>query len=235
MKNTIKSVVIQFSMSLIGVILVAFGLAATVRASIGLDPWGVLFNSCLLTYKHFTPENLQLKFITYGNMITIISALFVVIASLLRKERLKVLSIISGIFLGTFVNLWIEILGKITFPTLFIGPFNIVAILIVLFGIIVLSFGSSISLQFPILMTPVDYLVLAIKDRFPNQPYGIVRTCIDTSAVILGSIITYLVLFNITLIPLGLGTILNFFLIGYVINFISPRISPILTKIKSVK
>lgn len=233
MKNTIKSIIIQFFMSFIGVILVAFGLAATVRGAIGFDPWGVLFNSCLLTYNKFTPQSWHI--IAYGNMITIVSAFFVVIASLLRKERLKVLSIISGIFLGTFVQIWISLLLNITLPTLLIGPLNIVSILVVLFGIVVLSFGSSISLQFSMLMTPVDYLVLAIKERFPNHPYGIVRTCIDTSAVILGSIITFLVLFDITLVPLGLGTILNFFLIGYVINFISPRISPILLKIKEIK
>lgn len=230
MKNFNKQL-IEALMSLVGVIFLALGLATIVKAAIGLDPWGVLFFGVLSAYNKVTP--LELHFIQYGDMITIVSTIFVLIASLMKKERIKWLSIVSGFFLGQFVNIWVALWFSIQIPSVFIGSFNVMSLLILAFGIFTLSLGSTISLNFPMLMTPVDYLILAIKDYFPNREYGPVRIMADTSAVIVGYIITFIFTQNFFTASIGIGTILMFFCVGFVINLLIPFITPITNKIKN--
>ncbi|MGL4663231.1 MAG: YczE/YyaS/YitT family protein [Culicoidibacterales bacterium] len=218
---------IEFFMSLIGVITLALGLALIVKAAIGLDPWGILFSGTLSAYNRVTPEAWHI--FKYGDMITIVSTLFVFIASFMKKEPIKWLSILSGFVLGQFVNIWLIFLLPIPMTS---GTFSWLSYLVLALGIVVLSLGSVIALTFSILMSPVDYLVLAIKEKFPKQEYGTVRICADTSAVILGSIITFVFTQNISNIPVGIGTIIMFFGIGYVINLLLPIVTPVLKKIK---
>lgn len=218
---------VEFFMSLFGVVLLALGLALIVKASIGLDPWGVLFNGALNAYNKMTPEAWHV--IKYGDMITILSTLFVFIASFMKKEPIKWLSILSGFFLGQFVNIWLSFILPIPMTS---GPLRIESYFVLLLGIVILSMGSTVSLTFSMLMSPVDYLVLAIKDKFPNKDYGMVRIGADTSAVILGSIITLLFTQNISAILIGIGTVIMFFGVGYVINLLLPMITPLLKRLK---
>lgn len=218
-------------MSLIGVLFLAFGLATIFIANIGLDPWGVLFSGVLSAYNQVTPSNFHI--ISYGDMITIASTLFVFIASLMKKEKIKWLSIVSGFFLGQFVKLWISLWILIPLPAFYIGPLNLISLLVLALGIFTLSLGSTIALNFSMLMTPVDYLILAIKDRFPNREYGPVRIGADTSAVIVGALITLVFTQNIAIVPVGIGTILMFFCVGIVMNLLIPIVTPLMKKIKN--
>lgn len=225
--NQIKKYSSEFLMSLLGIITLALGLSLIVKANIGFDPWGILFNGALDAYKQVTPSPLHI--FQYGDMITILSTIFVFIASLMKKAPIKWLSILSGFFLGQFVNIWLYFLVQIPINTGISSPFSY---LILATGIIVLSLGSIITLTFSILMSPVDYLVLAISEKFPKQQYGTIRIIADTSVVILGAIITFCFTQNIHRIPINIGTVFMFFGIGYVINILLPKIEPHLKKLQ---
>lgn len=218
----------RFSMSLIGIITLALGLSLIVKASIGFDPWGVLFNGVLNAYNKMTPPTWHI--LQYGDMITLLSIVFVFIASTMLKEKIKWLSILSGFFLGQFVNIWIYFLEYFSFNGSITNP---ISYFILLLGMLILSLGSIITLTFSTLMSPVDYLVLAISKKIPQQKYGTIRIFADTSAVILGSLITILFTQNILLIPVHIGTIIMFFGIGYIINILLPQVEPLLKKILS--
>lgn len=217
-------------MSFIGIIVLALGLATIVKANVGFDPWGILFNGMLNAYNKVTPDSLHV--LKYGDMITIISTLFVFIASAMRKAPIKWLSIISGFLLGQFVNIWVGLWLLVDAPSLSIASIDIMPFIILAFGIITLSLGSIISLHFSVLMSPVDYLILTIKDRFPNHTYGLVRIGADTSAVIIGVLITLLFTQNIFATQVNIGTVIMFFGVGYVINLLMPIVSPLLKQIK---
>lgn len=225
--NTIKKYGIEILMSLIGIIFIALGLAIFVKAAIGLDPWGVLFNGSLNAYKTLLPK--QLHIFQYGDMITLVSTLFVFIASYMKKESIKWLSIISGVVLGQCVNLWVALLGA----PLQTNIFNPTSYILLILGIVALAVGSVVSLSFPILLSPVDYLILAIKDKFPKVKYGPVRIGADTSAVILGTIITLVFTQQMNLVLVNVGTVIMFFGIGFAINLLLPLITPYLKKIKT--
>lgn len=231
MNKNFKKHAIEFSMSLLSIIILAFGLAAIVIASIGFDPWGILFNGALLAYNKITPESLH--FLKYGDMITIISTFFVFLVALVKRTKVKWLSILSGIFLGQFVNLWINLWQFITIPNIQFGIFPFTSLLILTIGILALSLGSSIALSFSMLMSPVDYLISTISNTFSNHAYGHIRIIADTSAVIIGVIIVFAFTFSFNQTQVGVGTIILFFAVGYVINLILPSLTKLLSNIKS--
>lgn len=223
-----KTYSIEFLMSLLGIITLALGLAIFVKAAIGLDPWGVLFNGALNAYERVTPPSWHI--FKYGDMITILSTLFVFIASFMKKTSVKWLSILSGFFLGQFVNIWLLFLLPLPLTT---GVLNPISYIILAVGIVILALGSIITLTFSLLMSPVDYLILAIAEKFPNKQYGTVRIFADTSAVILGTIITLCFTQNIHLVLVHIGTVIMFFGTGYVINLLLPIITPHLKRIQN--
>lgn len=210
----------------IGIIVIALGVALIVKANIGIDPWGVFFNATQMTYMAFRPE--WLPAISFGDSITIISFVIVISASLLIKEKIKWLSIVGGILLGQCVNIWAYLLQFVNIPVieLHLGSISIntVSFVFLVIGILILSFGVAITIHFPFIMTPVDYLMYAIDLKVPQIAYGIIRVISDITMTTIGALLILILTQDFSKTRVGIGTIILFFITGLVIDFIQKRI-----------
>lgn len=206
--------------SIIGIIIIALGVAIIVKANIGIDPWGVFFNAVQLVYMQFKPDffpNMR-----FGDSITIVSFVIVMSASFLLKEKIKWLSIIGGVLLGQFVNVWSFILSGLTpfkFDIMLLGlHIDLVSILMLLIGIVILSLGVGLTIHCPFIMTPVDYLMYALDIKIKKVPYGIIRVISDICMTLIGTMIILFLTQDMSQTRVGIGTILMFLITGLVID-----------------
>lgn len=215
-----KKTVAQMFGSVVGIIVIAFGVSLVVKASVGIDPWGVFFNAMREVYMTYKLSSMPT--LTLGDSITIVNIFIVVISSLLVKEKIKWLSIVGGIVLGQFVNVWSFLLTNITFGQinveLFGSTFNLIGYILLVLGIVVISFGIAITIHFPLVLSPVDYLAYALDKVVSPISYGVLRVISDISIAVLGMVIVLLVTGDFSRTRVGVGTILMFLVTGLVID-----------------
>lgn len=208
--------------SIVGIIIIAFGVAMIVKANVGFDPWGVFFNAMKELYLAVKPSFFPV--IQLGDSITIVNVFIVLLASFLVKEKIKWLSIAGGIVLGQFVNVWSAIISPIAFPQYFVvlGPVNLdlVGMIILVISIFILSLGIVVTIYYPTIQTPVDYLAYAIDKVIPAINYGVLRVMSDCIAMCVGIIIVYGVTRDFAMTRVSVGTILMFMITGLVINLV---------------
>lgn len=209
----------NFLFSSLGIIIVSFGVALVAVVNYGLDPWGVLFNGFALAWNKVSPFGFN---ILYGDAITIVSVFTVTIASFILKERWNYLSVIAGIVLGQFVNIFAAILSVFDFDG---TPVKIIAIFV---AMILIGIGISFTIIFPFFMSPVDYFSIAVDKLTPTN-YGVTRVICDTSAVALGFIVVYALTQNFTESKIGFGTVIMFLLGGIIVNFCLTNMQKIFT------
>lgn len=231
MKNTWKSII----GSVIGIIIIAFGVALIVKASIGIDPWGVFFNAMQMVYMSFKPTFMPA--ISFGDSITIISFFVVISASLIVKEKIKWLSIVGGILLGQFVNIWSWILQVFLFPKINIivlgTSIDMMSFLLLIVGILILSFGVAITIYYPAIMSPVDYLMYALDVKIKHISYGVIRVISDITMTSLGALIILLLTHDFGKTRVGIGTVLMFLVTGIVIDKVQKMLGKCILKIPS--
>lgn len=221
-----KKTIAQLFGSVIGIIVIAFGVAIIVKASIGIDPWGVFFNAMQTVYMmcktSFMPA------ISFGDSITIISIFIVIIASSLAKEKIKWLSIVGGVLLGQFVNVWSSILQIFVFPSikvsLGITDFDIISMCMLFVGIFILSVGVAITIHYPFIMSPVDYLMYALDLKIKRVSYGMIRVISDVSITCVGALIIILTTGDTAMTKVGIGTVVMFLITGLVIDKVQQNI-----------
>lgn len=218
--------------SVLGIAIIAFGVALIVKASLGIDPWGVFFNAMQMIYMTF-----KLSFmpnISFGDSITIISFFIVIIASMLAKEKIKWLSIIGGVLLGQFVNVWSTVLQFVTFPefklSLGIMSVDSVSLFLLITGILILSFGVAITIHYPYIMSPVDYLMYALDLRIHNLSYGVIRVISDVTMTSVGALLAMSLIGDPGKTKVGIGTILMFLITGLVIDKIQKKMGEYINK-----
>lgn len=106
-----------------------------------------------------------------------------------------------------------------------------VRILLVLAGIITLSFGVALSVIANVIMNSGEAFVKAISDK-SGLIFGNVKIGFDVGCVVLALIISWL-LFNGKIIGTREGTILTALLTGVVVNFFIKRISEPVNRVLS--
>lgn len=227
-----KKTIAQLSGSIIGIIVIAFGVAIIVKANIGIDPWGVFFNAMQTTYMMFKTS--FMPSISFGDSITIISVFIVIIASILAKEKIKWLSIVGGVLLGQFVNVWSSIIQMFVFPNVKISlgiiDFDIIGMMLLVVGIIILSFGVAITIHYPFIMSPVDYLMYALDLKIKRISYGMIRVISDVSITCVGALIIILTTGDTAMTKVGIGTVVMFLITGLVIDKIQQNIGKYVNK-----
>ncbi|MGL4662967.1 MAG: hypothetical protein ACRCV7_04745 [Culicoidibacterales bacterium] len=231
MKNTWKSII----GSVIGIIIIAFGVALIVKASIGIDPWGVFFNAMQTVYMSFKLDFMPA--ISFGDSITIISFFIVISASLIVKEKIKWLSIVGGIILGQFVNIWSLIFQIFYFPQMTVSIFgasiDMVSLFLLVVGILILSFGVAITIYYPAIMSPVDYLMYALDVKIKHISYGVIRVISDITMTSLGALIILLLTHDFGKTRVGIGTVLMFLVTGIIIDKVQKMLGNYILKISA--
>lgn len=208
MKN-IKEISIRTAYAFLGVAILAFG-AATLRVGkVGLDP--------------YTAANIGIGKslgLSLGVYQLIVNCIILVLVFLFGRKYIGIGTVVNMVLTGFFIDFYTWVYE--TFIPLEITRF--VQLSLLLLGVIVFTFGASLYMSAELGNAPYDAIAPIIVDR-THGSYKIVRISQDVFFVLLAFIFSG---------PVGIGTVINAFLTGPLIDFWNKKVSLPLIK-KSTK
>lgn len=164
-----------------GLAVISLGTYLTIQANIGLAPWDAFHTGvATLTGRR------------YGDIAVTFSVIIIIIDFLLG-EKIGVGTLLNGILVGKFVDLY-QWCG-------FVKPMENfwAGVLLMTLGQVFLSFGIYLYMRTGWGCGPRDALMVAVNKRLPKMPVGLARATIDGSALLGGWLLGA---------KIGLGTVL---------------------------
>lgn len=212
MKNrNIKELMIRSLYALIGVAILAFG-AATLRiGQVGLDP--------------YTAANIGIGGVlglSLGVYQLIINIIILGLVFIFGRKYIGIGTVINMVLTGFFIDFYTWIYT--TFFTIKINLFSQAVLLIL--GVVIFTFGASFYMSAKLGNAPYDAIAPIIVEHTKAQ-YRTVRVIQDVFFVILAFIFGG---------PVGIGTVINAFFTGPLIDFWNKKVSePIIEKSVKIK
>lgn len=177
---------------IMGFIIIAFGTNMTRYSGLGLNPWGTLHEGISIVTG-----------ISFGR-VTQLTGVAVLLLSLFIKLYPGIGTILNMFFIGFFVDL-IDRLGIIPRVDMISGR-----MLYLLLGMFLFNFGVYIYMSGRLGAGPRDGLMVGLV-RLTGKPVSIVRPAMEFTVIALGILLGG---------TFGIGTIINAFGGGYMLNFI---------------
>lgn len=197
---------------IVGLFIMAFGVAISVKANIGVSPI-----SCV-------PYIYSLNFsLSIGEFTIILNTLFILIQiSILRKEYkiIQLVQLPAIIVFGYCIDITMFLLGN-SHPTNYF-----VQLILCLFACVVLAFGIFLVIKTRLTYLPLEGLVLVISQTFQKE-FGKIKISMDSLMVVIGFFSSFIFLHE--LVGIREGSIIAALSIGALIKFFSFKI-PIVEK-----
>ena len=191
-----------FAFSL-GLFLMAFGVAISVRADLGVSPI-----SCI-------PYVFSLNStLTLGELTVVLNVALIIlqIGILRRRYRLAQLFQLPAIIVfGLFIDLSMQMLSGLK------APYYLWQLLFCLVSCIVIAFGIALIVRAKLTYLPGEGLAIAITDTF-KKDFGKTKISIDSSMVIIGTFSSLIMLGQLQ--GIREGTFLATILVGYIVRHI---------------
>jgi uncharacterized membrane protein YczE len=172
----------------LGLFLMALGIALTLRAGLGLGPWDVLHQGM----SRHTP-------LTFGQASQVVGAL-VILVGLLLRVRPRLGTILDMLLVGFFVD---RILGTSLIPDPRPGGLPIQALMDV-FGVLLLGLGSGLYIRANLGAGPRDGLMLGLQ-QVTGRRLAVVRVGLELSGVAMGFLLGGTVGVGTLVYALGIG------------------------------
>lgn len=192
-----------------GLFIISIGVSLTIKANIGTGAWDAL------------NVGLYNKFgLTVGTWVIIVGAIVILVNAALLKRIPDFLAIITIMIIGLFIDFFLIFVLKGWELNSFFIEF-----IVFLLGLLILSLGIAMYLQAKFPLSPLDNLMLAIRERF-HVSVGLAKTIGELTGLVLAFI------FNG---PIGIGTILVTLLIGPFIQLFFPFFERLMNRKPTVK
>jgi uncharacterized membrane protein YczE len=187
---------------LLGLIILACGIALVIRADIGAGAWDAL------------NVGLSRKVgLSIGSWVILVGIIVMLLNSLLLGERPDFASILTVLIIGPLVDAWMWLIH--VHPPTFSWKLTLFAM-----GMTVIAIGLAVYLQANFAPTPIDKLMYAIS----------LRTGLSLRASKTVGELAALLLAWLTGGPIGLGTLLITFGIGPLLQFFLSRVEPLFAR-----
>lgn len=196
--------IIRWFAFFIGIFVMAFGIALTIKAELGIAPWDVLHIGLMLQFG-----------LTVGSWSIIVGFFILLVSSLLMKSWPKKGAFLNMLFVGIFIDFFL-FLPMIVTPSTFT-----MKLVMLLSGVTVCGIGMGLYISSDHGAGPRDSLMLALTElsKFKIQHVRLVMEiivlCIGWS---LGG-------------PVFIGTVIVTVTIGPVVGYTLPFFKKVLTKI----
>lgn len=200
MKRANKELVIRSFCALIGVAILSIGVATLRIGNVGLDP--------------YTAANVGISNVlgtSLGVYQLAVNLFILVFVFLFGRKYIGVGTIINMVLTGFFIDFF-------TWIYLDIIKFNVTntsRIVLLVVGIIIFTFGASFYMSAKLGNAPYDAIAPIIVD-YTNYQYRTIRIIQDVSFVIIALIFSG---------PVGIGTVINAFFTGPLIEFWNQKVS----------
>lgn len=207
-KETVK----RYILFVIGLFFMGMGVAFTRHGELGVSPISSVAN--ILSYK-FT-------FWSMGEWLTFTNILLIVAQILILRKNFKLIQLIQvplSFLFGAFTDICLNMIVNIPTDTYFMR------FLMVILGVVVLSFGVSLTVIANVVMNSGEAVVKAISDTI-NKDFGDVKIIFDVSWVAI-SVVLSLIFFDFKIIGTREGTIIAAVCTGAVVKVFTKLLSPI--------
>jgi uncharacterized protein len=182
----------------LGILLLTLGISFTIQSDLGTSPFDALLVGL--------SKDVGL---TVGSWEIILALIMIICNSLLKRQRLEFLGLLTAFLTGLGIDLWLLLLENFISPEQWISKLICFGI-----GIIIIGLGTAIYLNTNIAPIPVDELMLIIRD--------ITRMIILFSRTLLYFL--FLIMAIIFNGPIGIGTVFTVCLGGPILNYFMPII-----------
>ncbi|MFA8440006.1 YitT family protein [Pueribacillus sp. YX66] len=199
--------VIRWAAFFIGIAIMAFGIALTIKAELGIAPWDVL---------HI---GLMLKFgLTVGSWSIIVGFFILTVSSLLVKRLPKLGAFLNMLFVGIFIDLFLY-LPIIVTPAFFVGK-----LIMLIVGVIVCGMGMGIYISSDHGAGPRDSLMLALTEltKFKVQH---VRLAMEVIVLCIGWLLGGPVFIGTVIVTVTIGPV-----VGYTLPFFRNMIKKMIVR-----
>ena len=191
--NIIKIEAKKFPLFFIGLSLIALGSVHMIKvSSLGVQP----FDTFYIGLSGHLPITIGTSSIMFGTLLLMISYS-------LTKEKLKIGTLLDTVFLGIFVDFFLHI-DLVQTPDSFVWRY-----VFLFFGILLISFGSALTIFSNLGAGPIDTFMLTIH-KTCHLSVKMSATLIEGCALVAGFLLGG---------PIGFGTLLFLFSIGPLIEF----------------
>lgn len=189
---------VRMAFYFIGIIVLTFGIALTIKANLGASPMDALLVGLHNSFG-----------LTVGSWEYIIAFIMLFLNSLVIGKRPQLLSMSTAILVGIGIDSWLKIFSLTSiFGTFYLDLFFL------LIGIALCAIGISTYLQADFLPAPFDETMLVISQKF--------NVSLFMGKTILMSFFLILAIFFKG--PIALGTILSLLASGPIIGWFFPRL-----------
>ncbi|MBR5273342.1 MAG: YitT family protein [Clostridia bacterium] len=211
-----KEIIKRYILFIVGLFFLAIGVALTRLASLGMAPLTSIANVLSI---YFTR-------VTIGNWLIILNCIFIAAQILILRKKFRLIQLMQiplSVFFGYFTDFGVWLVSSIPNNT-YAMKF---ALLIV--GMIVISFGVSLTVIADVILNSGEALVKAISDTL-NKNFGNVKVFVDISYVLTTCILS-LIMFGDKIIGIREGTLISAVCMGLIVKFFCKRLTNPLTKI----
>lgn len=199
-----KEIAKRYVLFIISLFFSALGVAFTKHAELGVSPISSVAN--VLSCKY--------DLISIGMWLIIWNCILILGQILILRKKFQLIQLLQiplSFLFGYFTDFGMWLVSDIPVDLYF------VKIIMVLIGIIILSFGISLSVIANVIMNSGEAFVKAISDTTHKQ-FGNVKIAFDVSCVIIAVLLS-LILFDFRIVGTREGTVISALLTGVVVKF----------------
>ena len=175
---------------IMGLAFFAFGIVMTIKANIGYAPWDVFHVGLAITTG-----------LSIGTM-SILVGLMLAIIVLILGEKLGLGTVLNIILIGIFIDIFIPLIPTAGNP--------IIGTIMLITGLFIISLGSYFYIKSAFGVGPRDNLMVVLT-RKTRLPVGLCRFIIELLTTVLGWFLGG---------PVGVGTVISVFAIGFWIQIV---------------
>lgn len=200
---------------LLGLLLMAFGVAFSVNSNLGVSPINAL------------PYVLSLLVgIDMGACVVAVFSVYVLVQILILRRKFRWINLTQILFssaFGAFVNFAKSVLGGFALPS-YAGQLVMLAISIVL-----VACGVSLYMSVRLMNMPMEGMTAAIAQMLPKYSFHSVKIVIDCTVTALAAMLSLAFLHQ--LVGVREGTVLCALLVGMVLKVIQKHLRPVVERL----
>lgn len=183
---------------LLGLFILSIGISFTIIARLGAGAWDALAVGLS-----------NLTGFSVGTWVILIGVILIFVNALILKNRPQLISIVTVIILGYFIDFWLIII----FPNFFVETI-LIRFIILLIGVLLMGIGIATYLQGKFAIIPIDGFMMAIQNRL-KVSLGVAKTIAEITALVFAFFASG---------PIGIGTIIVTLSIGSMIQIFFPHL-----------
>jgi len=201
-----KEVFRRYIVFILGLFFAGIGVAFTKHGDLGVSPISSVANVM----------SIKFPIMTLGSWLIVWNCVLIVAQVIILRRYFKIYQLFQiplSFLFGWFTDFGMWIASFIPVPN------YIVKLVMLLFGIVVLSFGISLSVIANVIMNSGEALVKAISDTI-HKEFGYVKVAFDVACVIVAVVLS-IIFFQGKIVGTREGTIISALLTGLVVKFIT--------------